>query len=84
MKFIENLLDLDATGAVRNKMNEMSSGDFSGHAQGLFPLSFRALSLARSDLFVYPILSLLVSAVAALEFYRLLSAPIFLPYFESI
>ena len=78
------LLDLDATGAVRNKMNEMSSGDFSGHAQELFPLSFRALSLARSDLFIYPLLSLLVSAVAALELYRLLSAPIFLPYFESI
>jgi len=78
------LLDLDETGAVRDKMNEMSAGDFGGAAQSLFPLSFRAIALAQADLLIYPLISLLVTAVAGLEFYKLLSAPIFLPYFESI
>lgn len=78
------LLDLDETGAVRNKINEMSQNDFGGRIQPIFPLSFRANSLAFADLVVYPAISLLVSAVAALEFYWLLSAPVFLPYFGRI
>ena len=78
------LLDLDETGAVRSQINEMSQGDFGGRIQPLFPLSYRANSLANSDLIVYPIIALLVSAVAALELYGLLAAPIFLPYFERI
>ena len=78
------LLDLDETGAVRDKINEMSSGDFGGEIQKVFPLSYRALSLAWSDLLVYPLLSLAITAVSALELFRLLSAPIFLPYVSSV
>ncbi len=78
------LLDLEQTGAVRAKISEMASGDFPGRVQPLFPLSFRANSLARADLLLYPALALLLSAVAALEFYRLLCAPLFLPHFEPI
>lgn len=78
------LLDLDQTGAARQKISEMSSGDFGGKVQALFPLSFRAVALAQADLIFYPLLSLAVSAVAAIEFYRMLCAPIFLPYFDSV
>jgi len=78
------LLDLDATSAVRGKINEMSSGDFGGKLQPLFPLSSRAISLSNADLIIFPLLSLAITAVAALELYAFLSAPIFLPYFDSI
>ncbi len=78
------LLELDATGAVRDKMNEMSQGDFAGKVQAVFPLSARANSFAYSDLAILPLMALAISAVAALEFYAMLSAPIFLPYFDSI
>lgn len=78
------LMDLDETGAVRSQINEMSQGDFGGKIQPIFPLSYRATSLANADLVIYPLLSLAVCAVAALELYGLLSAPIFLPYFERI
>jgi hypothetical protein len=78
------LLDLDATGAVRDKMNEMSSGDFGGKLHPLSALSSRALSLSNADLLLFPLLSLAITAVAALELYAFLSAPIFLPYFDSI
>ena len=78
------LLDLDATGAARQQINGMSQNDFGGAVQPVFPLALRANALAQADLLVYPLLSLIVSAVAALEFYRLISAPVFLPYFESI
>jgi hypothetical protein len=78
------LLELDETAAVRKMMNEMSQQDFGAKIQPLFSLSSRAISLANSDLLVLPILSLIISTVAALELYRLLSAPIFLPYFERI
>ncbi|VVB99765.1 Uncharacterised protein [uncultured archaeon] len=78
------LLDLDQTGAVRDQIGAMSQGDFGGKIQQLFPSSSRALSLAGADLVIFPIVSLIVSAVAALELYRTLSAPILLPYFESV
>lgn len=78
------LLDLDEPGAVRHKLNEMGNGDFGGEVQAIFPVSFRAIALAQADLLIYPFISLLIASVAALEFYRLLSAPIFLPYFESV
>ena len=78
------LTDLDKTGAVRGKINEMSQGDFGGRVQPLLPTSFRATSLAATDLLIYPLISLAISAVAALEFYSILSAPVFLPYFERI
>jgi len=78
------LLDLDETGAVRREMNEMSQNDFSSKIQPIFSLSYRATSLANADLFVYPLISMAVSAVAAFELYGLLSAPIFLPYFEKV
>ena len=77
-------LELGDTSAVRDTIQQMSGGDFSSEVQPLFPLSARALSLANSDLLIFPLLSLLISAVCALELYRLLSAPIFLPYFEAI
>ena len=78
------LLDLDATSSVKNAIDSLSSGDFPGKLQPLFPSSFNALSLASSDLFIFPLLSLIISGVAALELYRMLSAPIFLPYFEAV
>ena len=78
------LLDLDSTAAVRDKINEMSNGDFSSKVQPLFSTSFEAISLANSDLFLYPIIALLISAVCACELYKLLSAPIFLPFFETV
>ena len=78
------LLDLDATGTTRQQINSMSQNDFGGAVQPIFPLALRANALALEDLLVYPLISLLVSAVAALEFYSLISAPIFIPYFESI
>lgn len=78
------LLDLDDTSSVRDTIDAMSQGDFGSKIQPLFPLSSQAMALAALDLILYPLVSLIVSAVAALEFYRLLSAPIFLPYFDSI
>ena len=78
------LLDLDETASVRNKIDEMSQGDFGSKIQPLFPLSSQAMALAALDLIAYPLFSLIISAVAALEFYRLLSAPLFLPYFSAI
>ena len=77
-------LELDGTSAVRGTIQQMSKGDFASQVQPLFLLSARALSLANSDMFLFPLISLLISAVCALELYRLLSAPIFLPYFEAI
>ena len=78
------LMDLDDTGAVKASMDSLSSQDFGSKIQPLFPASSNAISLAVLDLVAYPLISLIVSAVAALEFYRLLSAPMFLPYFSSV
>lgn len=78
------LLELDETSAVKAKMDELSAGDFGAQAQPLLPSAMRALALSLSDLIIYPLLSLAVSIVAAFELYRLLSAPIFLPYFSSV
>lgn len=78
------LLELDETSAVKDKIDELSSGDFGAEAQPLLPSAMRALSLSLADLVIYPLLALAVSIVAAFELYRLLSAPIFLPYFSSV
>ena len=78
------LLELDETSAVKDKMDELSSGDFGAQAQPVLPAAMRALALSLADLFIYPVLALVVSAVAAFELYRLLSAPIFLPYLSSV
>jgi len=78
------LLELDETSAVKDKIDELSSGDFGGEAQPLLPSAMRALALSIADLAIYPLLALAVSMVAAFELYRLLSAPIFLPYFSSV
>lgn len=78
------LLELDETSSVRSKIMEMSEGDFTGKAQALFPTAARANSLAYSDLLLFPLLSIIISAVAALELYSFFSAQIFLPYFENI
>jgi len=78
------LLELDETSAVKEKIDELSSGDFGSQAQPLLPSAMRALSLSLADLIIYPLLALAVSIVAAFELYRLLSAPIFLPYFSSV
>ena len=78
------LLELDETSAVKAKIDEMSEGDFGGQAQPLLPSAMRALFLALSDLIIFPALALTVAAIAALELYRLLSAPVFLPYFSSV
>jgi len=78
------LLELDQTSAVKDKIDELSSGDFGSQAQPLLPFAMRALSLSLADLLIYPLLALAVSAVAAFELYRLLSAPVFLPFFSSV
>jgi len=78
------LLELDENAAVKAKIDELSSGDFGSQAQPLLPLAMRALALSLADLVIYPLLSLAVSIVAAFELYRLLSAPIFLPYFSAV
>ena len=78
------LLELDETSAVKEKMDELSSSGFGSEAQPLLPSAMRALSLSLADLIIYPLLALAVSIVAALELYRLLSSPIFLPYFSSV
>ena len=78
------LLELDETSAVKAKIDELSSGDFGGDAQPILPSAMRALALCLADLAIYPLLALAVSVVAALELYRLLSAPVFLPYFSSV
>lgn len=78
------LLDLDETGAVKDRITQMAQGDFSSRLQPLLPLSYNANSLAQSDLLVYPLLSLIVSAVAAAELYSILSAPLFLPGFGAV
>jgi len=78
------LLDLDQTSSVRDKMNELSEGDFGSKIQPLFAFSSRAVSLAQTDLVVYPLLSLAVTIVAALQLYSLFSFQIFLPYFDAI
>jgi hypothetical protein len=78
------LLELDETSAVKAKIDELSSGDFGAQAQPMLPSAMRALSLSLADLIIYPLLALAVSIVAAFELYRLLSAPIFIPYFPSV
>ncbi|MFA6907775.1 MAG: hypothetical protein WC263_03020 [Candidatus Micrarchaeia archaeon] len=78
------LLELDETSAVKEKIDELSSGDFGAEAQPLLPSAMRALALSLADLAIYPLLALAVSIVASFELYRLLSAPIFLPYFSSV
>jgi hypothetical protein len=78
------LLELDETGAVKEKIDEMSGGEFSSSLQPQLSQSGRAVSLALLDLLLFPALSLIISGVAALELYRLLSAPLFLPQFDSI
>jgi hypothetical protein len=78
------LLELDETSAVKEKIDEMSGSDFGSRVQPLLPSSMRALFLVFADLIIFPLLALMVSAIAALELYHLLSAPIFLPYFSSV
>jgi len=78
------LLDLDATSAVRDKVDEMSDGDFGSAVQETFAPSSRAVSLSQTDLFFYPLISIAISIVAALELYGFFSAPIFLPVFERV
>jgi hypothetical protein len=78
------LMELDETSSVRGKLDEMSQGDFGSRLQPMFPLASNAGSLALLDLALFPLLSLAISIVAALEIYRLLCAPIFLPYFDKI
>ncbi|MCX6769060.1 MAG: hypothetical protein NT051_00050, partial [Candidatus Micrarchaeota archaeon] len=78
------LLDLDATSLVRDKMNEMAGADFSSRLQPVLAQSSRAAWVALPDLFLMPLLSLAISIVSALELYRMLSARIFLPYFEAL
>ena len=82
------ILNLEDSNAVRNKINEISQNnsqdDFGSQLQPIFSTSSNAVSLALLDLILYPLISLAVSVVAAFEFYKLLSTPIFLPYFEVV
>ncbi|MEM4633835.1 MAG: hypothetical protein QW275_01640 [Candidatus Anstonellaceae archaeon] len=71
------LLDLEQTSAVRDKMQEMSEGDFSSHLPPILSLSSRAISLGYPDLIIYPIVSLAISLVAASQLYTIFSMPIF-------
>jgi hypothetical protein len=78
------LLDLDATSSVRDKVSEMSGGDFGSLVQETFAPAGRALASTRSDLLLYPLISFAISLVAALELYYFFSAPIFLPYAGAV
>jgi len=78
------ITELDRTSEIKDKISDMASKDFPGKVQPVFSTSSNALWLSASDLVLYPLISLIVSAVCALELYRMLSAPVFLPYFEAI
>ncbi|MCX8174628.1 MAG: hypothetical protein N3E51_00270 [Candidatus Micrarchaeota archaeon] len=78
------LLELDDTGAVRSQISQMAEGDFGGKVQLLFAPALRAAWLACLDLAVFPAVSAAISLVAAIELYRLFSAPIFFSYFGAI
>lgn len=78
------LLELDDTGGVKRAMDGMSEGDFGGKLQPILSSAAIANSLSYADLAIFPIVSLIVTGVAALELYRLFSAQIFLLYFSEI
>lgn len=78
------LLELGETSSVLGAVRSMSDGDFSSRAQPMLSLAHSAHSLALADIIFYPLISLAVSAIFALELYRILSAPLFLPYFEQL
>ncbi|MCX8197470.1 MAG: hypothetical protein N3G80_04115 [Candidatus Micrarchaeota archaeon] len=78
------LLDFDSPGQVKAKIGQMAQQDFSDALQPIFSTTLRAISLAKTDLIIYPLVSILVSAVAAIEFYRIFSATVFLSFIDSI
>ncbi|MEM4554330.1 MAG: hypothetical protein QXT25_00575 [Candidatus Anstonellaceae archaeon] len=78
------LLELDQPAAVKSKISQMAQGDFPGKVQALFPTSAYAIWMAKIDLIFYPLLSLVVCAVASLELYRLFSAQVFFSFIDSI
>ena len=76
--------DLNSPAGVQNQIISISGGDFAGKLQSALSSSAGANAQAVSDLAVFPIISLIVSAVAALEFYLIFSANVFVPYFEAV
>ncbi|MCX8197750.1 MAG: hypothetical protein N3F07_00945 [Candidatus Micrarchaeota archaeon] len=78
------LLDLEQPSSVRSKMDFMAQQDFSSRLQPIFSLSSRAVALGFPDLVLYPILSLLLSLVAAAQLYSIFSMQIFLPRYDLI
>lgn len=78
------LLELDRASSVRDKIGEMSGGDFPGKLQPVLSTAYRSHSLSYVDLVLLPLISLAISSVAAFELYHLISAPLALPYFSSI
>lgn len=78
------LLDLDETSAVRDMVSGMSGGDFGSLAESVLSPASRAVSSAQSDLLLYPLISLAISLVAALELYGFLSTPVLLPYAGTV
>lgn len=77
-------LELGSAAGVRDRIDEISGGDFESRLQGMLSGSAGANAQAASDLAVFPLISLIVSAVAALEMYLIFSANIFVPYFETV
>ncbi|MEM4348421.1 MAG: hypothetical protein QXN37_02525 [Candidatus Anstonellaceae archaeon] len=78
------LLELDKPAAVKSKISQMAEGDFPGKVQIIFPTSNYALWMAKIDLIFYPLVSVIICAIASLELYRLFSAQVFLSFIDTI
>lgn len=78
------LMEIDETSGVKDAIDEMAGKDFSGQIQPIFPISYSALSMANADLIFYPAISIIITAISALEIYGFLSAQIFVPYIEIL
>jgi len=72
------------TSAAQETISGLSRADFGGSVQSLISSSASANSLAAADLFVFPLLALVASAVAAFELYAIFSVRVFLPYFGAV
>ena len=76
--------DLSNTAAVQSQISAISGGDFENRLQPALSSSANANALAIADLAIYPLISLVVSAVAALGFYWIFSARVFVPYLDAV
>lgn len=78
------LLELGDASGAQSQASALSSNGFPGKASSLLQSSANANALPAADLFVFPLVSALVSLVAALELYSIFSMRIFVPYLDSV